>query len=423
MIRARRRLRALLRRARAGYRRFIQVREIGWRGAAIRAGCRLTRTPRSIIGGPDGETSRARAGAAFDVIYAIGYWPGEPKRYRVFNMAEALRAAGYGVHVMPFERLDDVRHYRWTARALVLFRAEYDRLAGIDEVLAYASQTGMRVVYDVDDLVFDAVVAQGIDAVRRMPRHQRRAYIRAVERRRKLLIAADLVTVSTGYLATRVADLGRPSIVIPNSINAEQQRVAAETMAAPRRHAGLRIAYLSGSATHQRDFAECEPALLAVMDRHDDLRFRLVGLLDLGPRWQRYGSRVEHIGLLSPTDMLRCLGEVDINLAPLELGNPFCEGKSELKFFEAALVGVPTVASATQTFAAAIEDGVTGFVVRGDDEWERALDLLISDAGRRCAIGNAARARALTQYGLSAIGKLAVAALGLRLSPVEAGPP
>jgi len=40
---------------------------------------------------------------------------GTPKRYWVFNMAEALRAAGYAVHVMPFERLDDVRRYRWRA--------------------------------------------------------------------------------------------------------------------------------------------------------------------------------------------------------------------------------------------------------------------------------------------------------------------
>ena len=256
--------------------------------------------------------------------------------------------------------------------------------------------------------------------MRRMPRYQRREYVNSTERRRRLLIAADLVTVSTGYLARCVEELGRRSVVIPNSINTEQQRVAAETMATRRRHDGLRIAYLSGSATHQRDFAECERALLAVMDRHDDVRFRLVGYLDLGPGWQRYGSRVEHINLLSPADMLRCLGEVDINLAPLERGNPFCEGKSELKFFEAALVGVPTVASATETFVAAIEDGVTGLVVRSDDEWECALELLITDASRRCAVGNAARAKALTQYGLAAIGKRAVAALGLLPPPPEA---
>ena len=40
-----------------------------------------------------------------------------------------------------------------------------------------------------------------------------------------------------------------------------------------------------------------------------------------------------------PDEMAR----FDVNLAPLEAGNPFCEAKSELKFFEAALVDVPTV--------------------------------------------------------------------------------
>ena len=37
----------------------------------------------------------------------------------------------------------------------------------------------------------------------------------------------------------------------------------------------------------------------------------------------------------------------DINLAPLEVGNPFCEAKSQLKFFEAGLVNCTTIASPT----------------------------------------------------------------------------
>ena len=63
---------------------------------------------------------------------------------------------------------------------------------------------------------------------------------------------------------------------------------------------------------------------------------------------------------------LENIAGVDINIAPLEIGNPFCESKSELKFIEAGIVGVPTVAAATQTFREAIEDGVDGFVA-GDD--------------------------------------------------------
>ena len=270
-------------------------RELGWRESVIRAARRLA-VGRALPGPAPaqllpGEREPA-PGAVLDAIYAIGFWPGAPKRYRVFNMAEALRGAGYAVHVMPFDRLDDVRRYRWSASALVLFRAEYNRLAGVDGVLAYARAIGMRVVYDIDDLVFDPGLADKIDAVRRMNRRDRSSFVESVERRRRLMLAADLVTVSTAYLARTVNRLGRPSEVIPNSINGEQQRVAAEIAAAgPRRHDGVRIAYFSGSATHQRDFAECEGALLKVMAGHPQVRFRLVGYLDLGPHWERYRER------------------------------------------------------------------------------------------------------------------------------------
>jgi glycosyltransferase involved in cell wall biosynthesis len=329
-------------------------------------------------------------------------------------MAEGLRAAGYAVHVMPFDRLDDIRRYRWWAKALVLFRAEYDRLAGIEESLGYARKVAMRVVYDIDDLLFDADLAQHIDGLALMGSHERRQFIAAIARRRQLLLACDLATVSTNPLARSVTALGKPSAVIPNALNNEQLRIAAGiTDAPPRRGEVVRIGYFSGTRTHQRDFAVCEPALLEIMERYPQVRLRVVGYLDLGPQWQRYGDRVERIGYLDPATLLRAVAETDINLAPLELGNPFCEAKSELKFFEAAIVGVPTIASATEPFAAAIEDGVSGLLVRDVTGWLEALALLIASANRRQAIGQAAKERAVAHYSPAAVTPRIVAALAL----------
>ena len=59
------------------------------------------------------------------------------------------------------------------------------------------------------------------------------------------------------------------------------------------------------------------------------------------------------------------VAQIDINLAPLELDNPFCQAKSEIKFTEAALVGVPTVASPTQAFVYAMRDGEDGLLAAG----------------------------------------------------------
>ena len=50
----------------------------------------------------------------------------------------------------------------------------------------------------------------------------------------------------------------------------------------------------------------------------------------------------------------------------------FNDCKSELKFFEAAAVGTWTVASASQAFVAAIDDGKTGRLARAY-EWDSAL--------------------------------------------------
>lgn len=423
MIAAKRQFRALMRGTRNGMRRasiaLDRRRELGIAGlsrwAADRATAAVSRAGelRQIAPTP-------APGAVFDVIYAIGYWDGEPKRYRVFNPAEGLRAAGYSVHVMPFDWLEQIPRFRWRATALVLFRAEYDRFVGIEEVLAYARGAGMRIVYDIDDLVFDPSIAERIDGMRLIGPYQRGRFIAAMARRRRLLLACDLVTASTAPLARAAAALGRETAVIANCLNGEQLSLAAELTGVRRNPADiLRIGYFSGTRTHQQDFAVCEAALFDAMTRHPLVHLRLVGHLDLGPQWQKYAERIERIGLLSPAALLRSLAETDINLAPLELGNPFCEAKSELKFFEAAVVGVPTVASATEPFCAAIEDGISGVLVRDPIDWRDALDLLIGSAARRKMMGQAARARALALYSLSAVTPRAVVALGLRAPSTE----
>jgi glycosyltransferase involved in cell wall biosynthesis len=353
-------------------------------------------------------------GAVFDVIYSVGCWPGESKRYRVFNMAEGLRAAGYSVHVLSYSRIADIIRNRWVARALVLFRAEYDPLVGISDVLAYARASGIRVVFDIDDLLFDKTLAGCIDGLQQMGRFERRWFIASLARYRRLMLSCDSVTVTTAPLAHAVEAAGRPAVIVPNGLNATQLRLA-ENIAArqPPADGTVRIGYFSGSRTHQRDFANCEPALLELMAGNPLLRLRLVGYLDLGSAWRGYGDRVERLSFRSPADLLRSVAETDINLAPLEIGNPFCEAKSELKFFEAALVGVPTIASATEPFVAAIEDGVSGFLARGYDDWRRALETLVVSPERRQVVGRAARERALLRYAPRVVIPQAIAALGL----------
>ncbi len=71
------------------------------------------------------------------------------------------------------------------------------------------------------------------------------------------------------------------------------------------------------------------------------------------------------------------LRDAIINLAPLEIENPFCEGKSELKYFEGSIYGLLTIASATQTFKEVIKNGKNGFLCNSEKEWISTLTELI----------------------------------------------
>jgi glycosyltransferase involved in cell wall biosynthesis len=69
-----------------------------------------------------------------------------------------------------------------------------------------------------------------------------------------------------------------------------------------------------------------------------------------------------------------------------------------LKFIEAGIVGVPTVAAATQTFQEAIEDGADGFVASNTEEWIEKLEKLILDENLRRNMGKEAREKTLREY-------------------------
>jgi glycosyltransferase involved in cell wall biosynthesis len=88
---------------------------------------------------------------------------------------------------------------------------------------------------------------------------------------------------------------------------------------------------------------------------------------------------------------------VDINLVPLE-DNSFCQAKSELKFFEAGILGIPTVAVYNETFVGAIEDGVTGFLAKNKLDWTEKIGQLVADNNLRKTMGEKAREKTLKDY-------------------------
>src|SRR4029450_2032295 len=86
---------------------------------------------------------------------------------------------------------------------------------------------------------------------------------------------------------------------------------------------------------------------------------------------------------------------------PLAATKHFAHRKSALKFFEAGVFGVPSVASPTESFLEAITHGTDGFLATNAAEWESAIRASL-DPIPGAAVGARARRRVLEHYTFSA---------------------
>ena len=219
------------------------------------------------------------------------------------------------------------------------------------------------------------------------------------------MLRCDAAMVSTEPLARRAASLLGRVVVHANVASREMTRLAArarrlrEIRAATGRPAGeVVLAYLSGTPTHKRDFAEVESSLLWVMERYPAVRLLTVGHIDVRETFGRFGARHSHLPLMPWQRLFEVMSEVDVNLAPLERRNPFTECKSSIKYLEAALVGVPTIATPLSDFQRVIESERNGCLADSKEAWRDGLRQLVESASLREALGARALEDALAKH-------------------------
>lgn len=332
--------------------------------------------------------------------------------YRVERLARAAAELGCDVEVLD---IDDLAALRWSEaepapHVVVIWRARWRRW--LEEAVAAWRSRGARIVFDIDDLMVDPSLADAtvIDGIRSMGLRPDDVVRHYGEIRRTLMLA-DECLAPTEPLAAALRACGRPAEVMPNGFDEETYRESRAAVLRRRAQGGdglIRIGYASGSRTHQRDFAVAAGAIAAVLRARPECRLVLfreprrgTPLLDVHEFSPLAGleQRIEWRPLVPLGRLPEELARFDINIAPLEMGNPFCEAKSELKFFEAAIVDVPTVASPTAPFRRAILHGEDGLLAATPAEWESSLLRLVDDPDLRRRLADQAHRHVLTPYG------------------------
>lgn len=167
------------------------------------------------------------------------------------------------------------------------------------------------------------------------------------------------------------------------------------------------IFYGSGTQAHNTDFIEqALPAIECIFNDFADVRLIVVGYLRLPKVFQQaYKGRYIHLPAIdSVQGYWSLLEQADINIAVLH-DDRINSCKSELKWFEAACYGIPSVLSSTENYRDVVKDGEDGYLASSESEWYSALKQLVGDRELRRSVGEAAQRRATADYGLATLGK------------------
>jgi glycosyltransferase involved in cell wall biosynthesis len=242
-----------------------------------------------------------------------------------------------------------------------------------NKIKKYKDDYGIKIVYEVDDLVFLPWHTFDLGSVRSgLDRADDPNLVSMFACRLRLLTLADGAITTTGKIASHLTSMGISTKVIPNMVRPHEITNRVNRQGGP-----LRILCMAGSPTHYRDFQEIEQILINLLHKHgSSVELTLLGRFrdDL----QILGvPNVTHIQRVPYPKMLQIIDKSDLCIVPLEY-TEFNEAKSCLKFIECGARGVPVLASATADYRKVITDQANGLVAEGPADWCRHLEAAVN---------------------------------------------
>ena len=241
------------------------------------------------------------------------------------------------------------------------------------EILRRLKEAGRRVIYDLDDDIFSIPVEN--PAFRAIGRNEQMAALECMK-------VADVVTVSTSALQAKLGSmLEKYPVVIRNAIDPDDGWLPTPVTGSPD---GWKRIFWQGSNTHNEDWNECFEAVDHIMMSRDDIRMVILGFLPTCiqncAEMAHWKGRIEYLGPMDPEAYFRMVKHVraDVGLAPLR-DTVFNASKSNIKWMENTMIGMPTVASDVEAYSGSIQHGETGFLCSTPEGWYEAIEKCLED--------------------------------------------
>lgn len=293
-------------------------------------------------------------------------------RYRVLNKAEQLRKHGFAVKVVNLSEFQ--LSMAQNASHIIIYRSpispELLRLCHL------AKDYEKPVFFDIDDLVFDTVYTDQLSYTQGLDPVEKGNYDAGVRNYGYMLENCDGAITSTNQLQEELKKYQSKVLLNRNLASDELIAISSQHIKDYSQPSDIvKIGYFSGSISHNENFELIKPAIKQLLKKYSNVQLHIVGILDIPKDMKPFENQIVTHDYVDWDKLPALISEVDINLAPL-VDSIFNRAKSEIKWIEAALVKVPTVASKIGAFSDEVVDGETGLLAT-DDEWLDKLESLV----------------------------------------------
>lgn len=335
-----------------------------------------------------------------DILYISGC-PGSSRFYRCLNQSEELANYGFKTEIIN-QNNPYVKYMLRNYDTFIFQRVIYNE--HISNIMKEIKKQKKEIIFETDDLVFDPEYVPQMHYYNFMSEEEKGWYKNGIGREILEDSYVKNCIVSTKFLGKKLKEKypEKNVYVSENKLNKKQTYWAEKALEKKEkikvRNGEIRIGYFSGSKSHDADFEAVSGVILKILQENSNVIMMVVGHLDINGKFSTVKSQIERHSFVPLRKLPQLILMADINIIPLEIDNPFCQAKSGLKFFEAGLVEVPTIASATEPLRQIIENEKNGFLAKDRSDWEKYLRLLIGDKDLREKIGKQARIDSLKKY-------------------------
>lgn len=330
------------------------------------------------------------------VVYVVEDENANQYRYRYENISLAVNGnsdwvvAGFFTH-----ELKELERYFGDIKIVVIVR-QTNKGLGLTRQIGKMKKNGVKVLFDLDDLVFDYRDLKTLmESVREKNFLYWMGYVWGI---RRIAKKVDGFICTNGFLAEKLKrSFSKPVKIIRNSLSKEQVELSEKNIKEKSSSDnGFVIGYFSGSPTHAKDFGIAETGILKFLKAHNDAKLKIVGFMEPSRWMKEIPNKVEILNMVNYSKLQELVANVNVNIAPLVV-NDFTNSKSELKFFEAAIVETTTIASPAYAFKEAITDGKNGLLANSN-EWYDKLEYLYKNPSENQKIAKKAREYVLKHY-------------------------